>query len=165
MKLVSRIFAAALILVSSSVLAHEYRLGELEIGHPWSRATLPAAKVGGGYLTITNEGASPDRLVGGSSPVAGRVEIHSMEIKDGIMNMRPMSDGLEVPAHGTLELAPGGYHLMLMDLKEPFKEGQRISLTLEFENAGTVDVELAVEAARPSSGDAGGSSGHSGHGH
>jgi len=162
MKLVSRIFAAALVLASSSALAlaHEYRLGELEIGHPWARATLPAAKVGGGYLTITNEGAAPDRLIGGSSPVAGRVEVHAMEIKEGVMNMRPMSDGLEVPARGTLELAPGGFHLMLMELKEPLIEGERVPLTLEFENAGTVDVELAIVSARPS-----GDGGHSGHDH
>ena len=167
MKLVSRLFAAALVLASSSALAlaHEYRLGELEIGHPWARATLPAAKVGGGYLTITNEGASPDRLVGGSSPIAGRVEVHSMEIKEGVMTMRPMTDGLEIPPNGTIELAPGGYHLMLMDLQEPLKEGERVSLTLEFEHAGTVDVELAVEPARPSSGGTGDSNGHSGHSH
>lgn len=167
MKLVSRLFAAALVLASSAALAlaHEYRLGELEIGHPWARATLPAAKVGGGYLTITNEGTSPDRLVGGSSPIAGRVEIHSMEIKEGVMTMRPMTDGLEIPPNGTIELAPGGYHLMLMDLQEPLKEGERVSLTLEFEHAGTVDVELAVEPARPSSDGTGDSNGHSGHSH
>ena len=150
MKLVARIFAAAAILASHSALAHEYRIADIEIGHPWSRATLPAAKVGGGYLTLKNEGTSADRLLGGSSPIAGRVEIHSMEVKDGVMEMRPMADGVEVPAGETVKLAPGGYHLMLMDLKQPMTEGERVPLTLEFEHAGSIDVELAVEAARGS---------------
>src|SRR5690606_16428106 len=102
MKLVARIFAAAAILASHSAFAHEYRIADIEIGHPWSRATLPAAKVGGGYLTLKNEGTSADRLLGGSSPVAGRVEIHSMEVKDGVMTMRPVADGLEIPTGETV---------------------------------------------------------------
>lgn len=146
-KNIARIFAAAVILASPSALAHGYHLGELEIGHPWARATLPSAKVGGGYLTLTNEGAIADRLLGGSSPVAGRVEIHSMEMNNNVMTMRPHADGVEIPAGETVELAPGGFHLMLLDLKQPLKEGERVPLTLEFEHAGTIDVELAVGPA------------------
>lgn len=153
MKLTTHLMAAALVLASPLAFAHDYRVGELEIGHPWARATLPGAKVGGGYLTLKNEGSSAERLLGGTSPVAGRVEVHNMEIKDGIMTMRAVSDGLEIPAGASVELAPGGYHLMLMELKQPLAEGERVPLTLNFEQAGSVDVELAV-------GPAGGGHGH-----
>lgn len=165
MKQIARIFMAAAILAAHPALAHEYRIADIGIGHPWSRATLPAAKVGGGYLKLTNEGESADHLLGGSSPIAGRVEIHSMEVDDkGVMTMRPVTDGLEIPAGKTVELAPGGYHLMLMDLKHPLTEGERVPLTLKFEHAGSIDVELAVESARGSTHDSNGHDSHSDHG-
>jgi hypothetical protein len=136
--------AAVLLLVAAPVGAHEYKLGSLSIGHPWSRATPPGAAVGAGYLTIVNEGAEPDRLVAATAAIAGRVQLHTMAEEGGVMTMRPLPDGLEIPAGATVELAPGGNHLMLMDLAGPLKEGERVPGTLRFEKAGTLDVEFAV---------------------
>ncbi|MEF2072872.1 copper chaperone PCu(A)C [Consotaella aegiceratis] len=151
--------AAAMMLASfGDALAHSYTAGELHIEHPWARATPPAAKVGGAYLTIQNHGDSADRLVGGSSPIAERVEIHTMEVVDGIMKMHELENGLEIPAGGEAKLAPGSYHMMMIGLSEPLKDGERVPLTLTFEKAGSVDVELAVEAlgAKAPSGEMGG---------
>lgn len=136
--------ATAFFLVATPTIAHDYRAGDLEIGHPWTRATPPAAKVGGGYLELTNAGNTGDRLLGGSSPIAGRVEIHNMTTTDGIMKMRPVPEGVEIPAGETVHLAPGGYHLMLLDLKQPITNGEMIPVTLEFEQAGAIDIELAA---------------------
>ena len=122
--------------------------GDLEIAAAWARAMLPGQPAGGGYLTVTNRGAEADRLVGASSPAAGRVEIHTMEVVDEVMTMRPVDGGLEIPAGGTVELKPGGLHLMFMEVAEPFREGGSVAATLEFEKAGQVAVELAVRAAR-----------------
>ena len=136
--------AAAMLLFAAPTQAHDYKLGPLSIGHPWSRATPPGADVGAGYLTIANEGAEPDRLVAATAAIAGRVQIHTMTEEGGVMTMRALPDGLEIPAGGTVDLAPGGYHLMLMDLAGPLTEGERIPATLRFEKAGTLDVEFAV---------------------
>ena len=136
--------AAAMLLLATSAQAHDYKLGSLSIGHPWSRATPPGADVGAGYLTIANAGAEPDRLVAATAAGAGRVQIHTMREEGGVMTMRALPDGLEIPAGATVELAPGGTHLMLMDLAGPLKEGERIPATLRFEKAGTLDVEFAV---------------------
>ncbi|HEY9211540.1 MAG TPA: copper chaperone PCu(A)C [Ancylobacter sp.] len=125
--------------------AHDYKIGNLEIAHPWARMTPAGAKVGGGYLVIENEGAEPDRLVSATSDVSDRVEIHEMSVKDGIMTMRMLADGVEVPAKGKVALAPGGYHLMMMGLKKPLVEGERFKGTLTFAKAGTLNVEFAVE--------------------
>lgn len=123
--------------------AHGFKLGEIAIGHPYSRAMLPGAKVGGGYLKITNDGAA-DRLVGVTSGRARSVQLHEMKTDDGIMTMRELKDGIEVPAGTTVELKPGGYHVMFMDVTEPFKEGEMVKATLTFEKAGTVEVEFQV---------------------
>ena len=126
-------------------LAHDYRVGSLVIDHPWSRATPAGAGVGAGYMVIRNEGDTADRLVGGSAPFAGRVEIHEMAMQDGVMRMRALQDGLEIPPGGSVTLEPGGYHVMFMQLQEPLVEGEDRPATLEFANAGTVEVEFAVE--------------------
>ncbi|MFC4172774.1 DUF1775 domain-containing protein [Microvirga sp. GCM10011540] len=118
--------------------------GSLAIEQPWSRATPPGAKVGGGYLRITNKGQEPDRLVGGSFALAGRVEMHEMSLDGTVMRMKPVQGGLAIEPGRTLEFKPGGYHLMFMDLKEPLREGQTHKGTLVFEKAGTVEVEYAV---------------------
>lgn len=160
--------AATLCLVTVPATAHDYQLGDIEIGHPWTRETPPSARVGSGYLSLTNEGETADRLVGGESPIAGRVEIHTMTVNDeGVMQMRPLPDGVEIPAGESVELAPGGYHLMLMDLAEPIVEGEMIPLTLEFEHAGTIEVELAAEAIGGSGHDHGdhGDASDEGHAH
>jgi uncharacterized protein YcnI len=120
------------------------KAGALNIEQPWSRATPGGAKVGGGYLRITNGGTTPDRLVGGSFPLAGKVEVHEMRMEGDVMRMKPVEGGLEIKPGATVELKPGGFHLMFMDLKEPLKEGQTVKGTLTFEKAGSVAVEYAV---------------------
>jgi copper(I)-binding protein len=144
--LIASALAAAVV---APAAAHEFKAGELQIKHPWSRATVPAAKVGGGYFTVVNPTNVADRLLGATAEVAQKVEIHRMDMKDGVITMRAVTDGLEVPAKGELTLQPGkeggGYHLMFMSLKKPLVEGEKIPGTLRFEKAGTVSVEFAVE--------------------
>jgi periplasmic copper chaperone A len=143
----SRVFALlALLMMSSPAWAHDYKFGALEIGHPWSRATPPTAPTGGGYLSVKNTGTESDHLVSASSPAAGAVQVHDMKMEGNVMRMRPLDGPLEIKPGETVTLAPGGMHLMMMGLKEPLKQGERVPLTLVFEKAGKIDVELAVEA-------------------
>ncbi len=139
-----------------------YKVGELTVEAPWARATPGGAKVAGGFLKITNAGQQPDRLVGGSVPFAGRFEVHEMAMDGGVMKMRELAKGLEINPGETVELKPGGYHLMFMDLTSGLKEGQTVKGTLVFEKAGTVAVEYRVG---PIGGGApqGGGGGHSHH--
>ncbi|MET2830224.1 copper chaperone PCu(A)C [Mesorhizobium shangrilense] len=140
------VFVLALLFVSAQgVLAHGFKVGDLEIGHPWSRATPAGAKVAGGYFTITNTGSTPDRLLSISSDISDKAELHEMSVKDGVMTMRPVAEGLEIPAGGKVALAPGGYHLMFIGLKRQPKQGEKFSATLTFEKAGAVTVDFAVE--------------------
>jgi periplasmic copper chaperone A len=120
------------------------KAGSLTLDQPWSRATPGGAKVGGGYLRITNTGTAPDRLTGGSFPLASRVEVHEMRLDGDVMRMKPVEGGLEIKPGATVELKPGGLHLMFVDLKEPLKEGQTVRGTLTFEKAGSVEVEYTV---------------------
>ena len=140
--LISAIFALAM----SAADAHDYKVGSLEIGHPWTRATPKGATVAGGYLKITNKGQTADRLTAATAAFAPRVEIHEMAMKDGMMRMRPLSAGLEIKPGETVEFKPGSYHIMFMNLKEPLEKGQRIKGTLTFEKAGPVEVEYVVES-------------------
>ena len=129
--------------------------GDLTISAPWTRATPPAAKVAGGYLTVKNNGKSSDKLLGGSFAGGSRIEVYEMSMTDGVMKMRPLNDGLEIKPGATVKLEPGGYHLMLMDLKKPLAKGDKLKAQLQFEKAGKVDVELdvnAVGASAPSGG-------------
>jgi copper(I)-binding protein len=138
----------ALTLLAGSTLlaaAHEFKLGDLTIGHPWSRATPGGAKIGGGYLTVTNNGGAPDRLVSATTNVADHVEIHEMAMANNVMTMRKLDNGVAVPPGKTVAFAPGGYHLMLMGLKAPLKEGDRVKATLTFEKAGPIEVTINVE--------------------
>lgn len=153
----------ALLALGANASAHDYKLGTLHIVHPWARATPKGATVGGGYMKITNNGTMPDRLIGGASPVAGRFEIHEMSVDDkGVMRMRMLKDGLEIKPGQTVELKPGSFHVMLVDLKQPLHEKDRVKGTLIFEKAGTVEVEYAVVAvgASPGGGSHGSQSGH-----
>jgi len=145
MKTSSIIFAAVLVLTTTALSAHEFKVGSLEIDHPWARATPKGASVGGGYLKITNKGAAPDRLIGGSSVVSDRFEVHEMAVADGVMKMRPMPSGIEIKPGQTVEFKPGGFHIMLMGLKQPLEVGKTVKGTLVFEKAGTVDIEYTVE--------------------
>jgi len=131
---------------SSLASAHEYKAGSIEIDHPWSRAMPPGAKTGVGYLVLKNEGKGADRLTSITSPVATAVEVHDMSITDGVMTMRKVDGGLALPPGEEAKLAPGGLHLMLVGVKEPFREGQVIPLELSFEKAGTVEVQMKVDA-------------------
>ena len=125
--------------------AHEYQLGALKIGHPWARATAPTAPAGGGFLSVTNNGTVPDRLVSAQSTAAETVQIHEMKMDGDVMRMREVGQGLEIPPGATVTLASGGFHLMMMGLKGPLKQGTKVPLTLVFEKAGKIDVELAIE--------------------
>lgn len=159
-KLFSSLAAISLVLAGSAALAHDYKAGSLTIAHPWSRATPAGAKVGGGYLTVENGGSAADRLVSVSVPFAGRTEIHEMAVKDGVMTMRPLEKGVEIPAGGKVEFKPGGYHLMFMGLRQPLKQGEMVKGTLIFEKAGPVEVEFKVDSIAAKGGD---HSGHKGH--
>lgn len=116
---------------------------QVAIEKPWVRATAPGARVGGGYLVIRNPGATTDRLVGASSPACARVELH-IHVREGdLMKMREVR-AFEVPAKGAFELKPGGAHLMFIELKRPFKEGDTVPVKLKFEKAGEVSAEFHV---------------------
>ncbi|MBE1706875.1 MULTISPECIES: copper chaperone PCu(A)C [Mesorhizobium] len=146
-RLGTAVLALAIMLAGAqSVLAHEFKVGDIEIGHPWSRATPAGAKVAGGYFTITNNGSAPDRLLSISSDISDKAELHEMGVKDGVMTMRPVVGGLEIPAGGKVVLGPGSYHVMFMDLKQPPKQGEMFAATLTFEKAGTVTIKFAVQA-------------------
>lgn len=116
----------------------------IRIEQPWTRATPGGARVGGGYLRITNTGTESDRLVAGQVSFAERVEIHEMATAGGVMTMRNLPNGLEIPAGQTVELKPGGYHVMFMGLRQPLTEGQIVRATLTFARAGTVEVDFRV---------------------
>ena len=131
---------------AGTAFAHSFTVGDIEIGHPYARAMLPGAKVGGGYLKVTNKGPA-DRLVAATSDRAASVQLHEMKIDGGIMVMRELEDGIAVPANATVELKPGGYHVMFMNVAQPFKEGEMVKATLTFEKAGAVDVEFQVGPA------------------
>lgn len=126
--------------------AQEFKAGSLVISQPWSRATAGGAKVGAGYMTITNTGSEADQLIGGSLPQAGKFEVHEMRVENNVMTMRPIGGGLEIKPGQTVTLAPGGYHVMFMQLKEPLKEGEVLKGELVFEKAGTVPIEYKVGA-------------------
>jgi periplasmic copper chaperone A len=126
-------------------IAAEFKAGDIAVEAPWSRATPGGAKVGAGYLTIKNGGAAPDRLVSATVDIAERTEIHEMSMSDGMMKMRQVSDGMAVPAGGSVALAPNGYHLMFLGLKKPLTEGGTFTGTLTFEKAGTVAVTFEVK--------------------
>ena len=120
--------------------------GTIKITAPWTRATPAGAKVAGGFLSITNTGAAPDRLTGGSISMAGKFEVHEMSMNDGVMKMRALDNGLEIKPGETIELKPGGYHLMFIDLLAAVKEGDKLEGTLVFERAGTIVLQFDATA-------------------
>ena len=143
------VLAAALLLAplfaAAPAPAHEFhRLGDIVIEQPWSRAT--PVKVGGAYMTLRNNGNAADKLIKVTSPVAERVEIHETKIEGGMAMMRPVA-AIELKRRSSVQLKPGGLHVMLMGLQRPLKEGERIKLALTFERAGTIEVEARVEKA------------------
>jgi hypothetical protein len=137
--------ACMAVLIVAPVRAQEVQAGDIVISQAWSRATPGGAKVGGGYLTIENKGTMPDRLISGSADVAAKVQVHEMSMNNGVMTMRPLEAGVAIEPGKTIKLAPGGYHLMLLDLKSPLKQGEKLPITLEFEKAGKVSVVLDIQ--------------------
>jgi copper(I)-binding protein len=135
----------AALFAAAPALAHEYKLGQLEIDHPYSRAMLPGAVVGAGYLKIVNHGDA-DRLLSVTASRAKSSQLHEMQMSDDMMSMQEMGDGIEIPAHGVVDLKPGAFHVMFMNVAQPFKEGERIKATLTFEKAGSVEVDFIVGA-------------------
>ncbi|TAJ42893.1 MAG: copper chaperone PCu(A)C [Reyranella sp.] len=129
--------------------ARSFVLGGIEVVGPWARASLPATAEGGGFFTITNKGTIPDRLIAASSPVAEHIEIHAIKVVGDGLRMRQREGGLALPPGTTLTFKPRGYHLLLTGLKAPLEPGSRAPVTLAFENAGKMDIELAVEAPGP----------------
>jgi copper(I)-binding protein len=132
--------------VAVPAVAHDYKLGTLEISHPWTRATPATAQTGGGFLTITNKGTTADRLIAARSTVSDKVEVHEMKMDGNVMRMRELEKGLEIPAGATVMLKPGGYHIMFMGLKAPLAKDAKVPVTLVFEKAGSIDIQLDVEA-------------------
>lgn len=120
-------------------------VGDLKIISPVMRATPPNAPVSAGYMVIENNGTETDRLIGGSASFAGKVEVHEMKMDGEIMKMRKIAGGLEIPAGGKVTLKAGGLHIMFMKLQEQMKKGEKRTITLEFEKAGSVEFELPVQ--------------------
>lgn len=139
------IAACAAALMSSAAFAEQFTVGALTIDTPWTRATPMNAPVGGGFMVITNTGDEADRLIGGSVAFADHVEVHEMKVVDDVMKMRELDGGLEIPAGGSVTLQPGGFHIMFMGLKEQLTEGETRPVTLTFEKAGDVEIEVTVE--------------------
>lgn len=143
------LFCAGLLAASpflgASAWAHEFhKLGDIVIEQPWARAT--PVKVGGAYMTLRNNGAVTDRLVKVAAPLAEKAEIHETKVDGGMAMMRPVG-AVELRPRNSVQLKPGGLHVMLMGLERPLKEGERIKLVLTFERAGTIEVEARVEKA------------------
>lgn len=135
---------SAIVLTGGGVLAGDARVGDLAITDAFAYATPPNAAAGSGYVTITNEGDTADRLIGVSADFAAAMIHESVAGTDGVMRMQHMHDGIEIASGTTVSLAPGGQHLMFMKLDGPFAEGEQRTVTLEFQNAGAVEVTLDI---------------------
>jgi periplasmic copper chaperone A len=139
--------AAAVLLLANSVAAHAHSFskGDIVVSHPWTRATPDGAPAGSGYVKITNNGKEADRLLGGTFDGAEAVEIHEMKMDGDIMKMRELKEGLEIKPSATVEISPGGTHLMFTGLKNGIQVGPDHKATLKFEKAGSIDVEFRIE--------------------
>lgn len=137
---------ATMLLVPGAAAAEEAKAGSIAVKDAWSRATPEGADVAVGYLTITNSGDAPDRLLSASAAFAGQTEIHQMTMAHGVMRMRPVTEGVPIPAKGTVVLAPDSYHLMFMGFKEALQKGGTFLGSLTFEHAGKVGVTFHVQA-------------------
>jgi periplasmic copper chaperone A len=140
----SFVLCCALAVSFTALGAHEYRADQLRIGHPFARATPPGARTGAVFFTVDNAAKEADRLLRASTPIAAGVVLHQMALEDGVMKMRAVPS-VEVRSGGRLELKPNGYHLMLLDLKQPLKAGEKFPMTLTFEDAGTITISVLVE--------------------
>ncbi|HLW92681.1 MAG TPA: copper chaperone PCu(A)C [Roseiarcus sp.] len=136
--------AALLAAMATPAFAQQFTAGDITVETPWMRATPKGADVAAGYLTIRNAGAAADRLVSGSADFAGAVEVHKMTMTNGVMTMRLVADGMEIPAKGAVTLSPNSYHLMFKGLKQPIVAGETLKATLTFEHAGALALEFKV---------------------
>lgn len=136
----------AVIMMATASFAHDYTVGPITVDHPWARASAGAAKSGGAFMMIKNDGTTADRLIAVDSPVAKMSHLHTTIMENDVMKMRPV-DGVGIPAGGMAELKPGSFHIMFMGLKAPLEEGQMVPLTLTFEQAGTLEIEAYVTEA------------------
>jgi copper(I)-binding protein len=130
--------------LAAAAYAHQYSVGSLVIGHPWSRPTASGMPTGVAYLSITNNGPEQDTLIAASTPAAAHVEFHRTSLEAGMARMRP-AGAVVVASNSTVTAEPGGLHLMLVDLKSPLVAGTSIPLVLEFKSAGAITVQLQVE--------------------
>jgi copper(I)-binding protein len=146
MRLLTFFFFASVFGLTVTAHARDYKAGSIDIADLWSRATPKGSSVAAGYMKIKNTGSTSDRLVSGSSDVASKFEVHEMTMENGVAKMRPVKGGLEIKPGDTVELKPGSFHVMFVDLKAPLAAGDRIKATLVFEKAGTVNVEYDVLA-------------------
>lgn len=157
-----RLFAAIALtaVVATPIAAAPSRVGAITVSGAWSRETASGQAVGGGFARIANSGARNDRLVGATSPIAAEVQLHTMSMDGGVMRMRQVTDGIAVPARGTLELRPGSFHVMFMGLKRQLRQGEHFPVTLRFQRAGRVTVQFAVQAVGAAGPMEGGHVGH-----
>ncbi|HEF4761810.1 TPA: copper chaperone PCu(A)C [Pseudomonas putida] len=144
---------AALLLPACFANAHEYKVGELDIAHPWSQELPPNAPNVAAYFVIHNESKTADRLLGVDSPISGEAQLHEHVMQNDVMKMQHVSS-VEIPAGGEVTFAPMAYHVMLLNLKDRslLSDGKRFPLTLHFEKAGDVTVEVAVQKQAPEDG-------------
>ena len=150
--LATAIAVATLVPTWAPAWAQNYKLGSLEISQPWTRATPATAQSAGGFLTVTNKGTTPDRLISARSTVSDKVEVHEVRMDGNVMKMRELEKGLEIAPGATVMLKPGGYHIMFMGLKAPIAKDSEVPVTLVFEKAGSIDIALkaaAIGAAAP----------------
>lgn len=138
------VLIASPLAIAGAASAHSFKKGDIVAGHPWTRATPGGATVGAGYIKITNNGKTADRLTGGTMDGAS-VEVHEMKMDGGVMSMRQLKDGIEIQPGATVELKPGGNHLMFIGLKKPIAVGPDQKGTLSFEKAGSLEVEYRIE--------------------
>jgi copper(I)-binding protein len=131
--------------MSVVAVAQQFKVNSVVIEQPWKRTTPAGAKVAGGYMTITNAGSEPDRLIGGVLPQAGGFAVHEMKMDGNVMYMHEVEGGFEIMPGQKIELNPSGYHLMFVDLRRPLKQGDTVKGQLRFEKAGSVDIACRVE--------------------
>jgi copper(I)-binding protein len=136
--------AAASAVLPANALGEEYRLDSLRIDHPLARATPPGARTGIVFLTVDNASNTADRIVRASTPLAAGVALHQMAVEEGMMKMRAVPS-IEIRPGARVEFGPGAYHLMLLDLKQPLRVGEKFPLTLTFARGGAITVSVQVE--------------------
>ncbi len=141
------ILLAVAVAMAAPAAAHDYRIGALAIDHPVIRVASPQSKTGAGFMTITNRGKTPDRLIAVETAASARSDLHGTVAAGNVMQMRAQAGGVPVPAGGTVTFAPGGLHVMFIGLKAPVPSGTMIKARLRFEKAGSVDVQFKAEPA------------------